>query len=293
MNNSYKGFLMALGAYLIWGLAPLFYKLLNQVSPTQIVLHRLVWCFFFSVIFSFILFGRNFIKKLNNIKSFSIFVLSGILICSHWFLFNHAVSNNLVIEASLGYFLTPLISCFLGWLFLKEKPDYFRQIAILLGLIAVFWLVLKLNKIPWLSLLIALSFGFYGFVKKKTTTDSLTALVIESGFLLPFFLIYWIWLGYHHQSAMNFHDMKTFILLIIAGFLTASPLFLYASAFKHLSLTAVGFMLYLTPTIQFLCAVFILKEPLDVSKFIGFAITWVALIVFSIGALQKKKHPNS
>lgn len=287
---SYKGYFMAAGGYIIWGFSPLVYQLAKEVPSTQIVLHRLVWCFFFAVVFACILYRRNFFQKVFN-KKFSLsFVLSGILIASHWLLFNFAISSRAVIDASLGYFLMPLINSLLGWIFFKEKPDNFQRIAILLGILAFAWLVFKLNKIPWLSLSIALTFAFYGLVKKKNSIEPLIALINETTFLMPFCLIYWIWLGYHHQSAMNFYDLKMFFILIFLGLWTVLPLLLFASSTKYLTLTALGFMLYISKSMQFLIAVFILKEPLDTTKLIAFIIIWIALIIFSIGAFKNNKH---
>jgi chloramphenicol-sensitive protein RarD len=194
------------------------------------------------------------------------------------------------VESSLGYFITPLVSVLLARIFLKESLDFYRLTAVILALMGVLWLILQLGLIPWVSLSLAASFGFYGLVRKTVPVDSLTGLWIETGILLPFALIWWIWLETQGQSQLLSEGLQTTSLLIFLGALTAIPLLLFASAAKRLSLTTVGFMMYINPTMQFLTAIYWLKEPFSQQQLIAFLFIWVALVVFSIGAIRQQNE---
>lgn len=234
--------------------------------------------------------GALLLQIFHSKKMFFQFFLSAICICTIWISSNWAISKHMVLDACLGYFLVPLLSSFLGWLIFHEKPDAYRIIAIILGIVAVIWLGMQLSRFPWVSLFIVFSFSFYGLVRKKVTVDTLTAMVYETGILFPFALIYWIWLQYHDRNSINMFTAETYILLIGAGIVTALPLFFYATAVKRLTLASIGFLLYITPSLQFLIAVFIFHESIKIPKLIGFIIIWMALIVFSIGVVKKNRQ---
>ena len=294
MKTHFKGFLFAISANIIWGLFPLYFHFLNNVSTYELTAHRIIWTFFLVLGISLLLKSRSTLKQIfHSRKLFLLFVLTAFLISIHWFSGTWAFTHDRVVDASLGFFLVPLISVFLGWIFLHEKPNAFGFIAIILGVISVIWYLIEIGELPILSLVLALSFGFYGLVRKQIHVDSLTALVFETGILLPFALSYWLWLEIHNRSAMTFSDFHTSSLLILSGLITAIPMILFASATKRLTLTAIGFVLYIVPSMQFFVAIFVFHEPMNITKLIAFAITWLAILVYSIGVLRDNRKSKT
>jgi len=198
------------------------------------------------------------------------------------------VAQGRVLESSLGYFLTPLVSVFLARVFLKEQLNFSRKLAIVLACIGILWLIIRLGYLPWISLSLALSFGLYGLARKQLPVDTLTGLSIETGIMLPIALSYWAYLLWQQDSLFYIAGSDLTLLLMVSGVVTALPLLLFASAAKKLSLSAIGFMMYINPTLQFLIAVFILKESFDNNQLIGFIFIWCALLVFTFGSLKKE-----
>lgn len=295
LSEQKQGLVYGLTAYTIWGLFPWYFHLLIQVDPWQVLTQRIIWSFLFVSVIVLLLRHWTPIKAaLTQGKILLGLCLSSLLIAANWLIFIWAVGQDRVVESSLGYFITPLVSVLLARIFLKESLDFYRLTAVILALIGVLWLILQLGLIPWVSLSLAASFGFYGLVRKTVPVDSLTGLWVETGILLPFALIWWIWLETQGQSQLLSEGLQTTSLLIFSGALTAAPLLLFASAAKRLSLTTVGFMMYINPTMQFLTAIYWLKEPFSQQQLIAFLFIWIALVVFSIGALrQQNERPPS
>lgn len=291
LSEQKQGLVYGLTAYTIWGLFPWYFHLLIQVDPWQVLTQRIIWSFLFVSVVALLLRHWTPIKAaLTQSKILLGLCLSSLLIAANWLIFIWAVGQDRVVESSLGYFITPLVSVLLARVFLKESLDFYRLTAVILALMGVLWLILQLGLIPWVSLSLAASFGFYGLVRKTVPVDSLTGLWIETGILLPFALIWWIWLETQGQSQLLSEGLQTTSLLIFLGALTAIPLLLFASAAKRLSLTTVGFMMYINPTMQFLTAIYWLKEPFSQQQLIAFLFIWVALVVFSIGAIRQQNE---
>lgn len=291
LSEQKQGLVYGLTAYTIWGLFPWYFHLLIQVDPWQVLTQRIIWSFLFVSVIALLLRHWTPIKAaLTQSKILLGLCLSSLLIAANWLIFIWAVGQDRVVESSLGYFITPLVSVLLARIFLKESLDLYRLTAVILALMGVLWLILQLGLIPWVSLSLAASFGFYGLVRKTVPVDSLTGLWIETGILLPFALIWWIWLETQGQSQLLSEGLQTTSLLIFLGALTAIPLLLFASAAKRLSLTTVGFMMYINPTMQFLTAIYWLKEPFSQQQLIAFLFIWVALVVFSIGAIRQQNE---
>ena len=285
------GLVYGLSAYTIWGLFPWYFHFLTHVDPWQVLIQRIIWSFLLVTIIA--LFMRHWpaIKlAISQPKTVLGLFISSLLIAANWLIFIWAVGQDRVVESSLGYFITPLVSVLLARVFLKEALDIYRLSAVVLALIGVLWLVVQLGVIPWVSLSLAASFGLYGLARKKVPVDSLTGLWVETGILLPLALMGWIWLEAHGQSQLFSEGFQTTFLLIFSGALTAAPLLLFASAAQRLSLTAVGFMMYINPTMQFLTAIYLLKEPFTQQQLIAFLFIWVALVVFSIGAIRQQNQ---
>lgn len=285
------GLVYGLTAYTIWGLFPWYFHFLTHVDPWQVLIQRIIWSFLLVTLIALVLRHWSAIKlALSQPKTLLGLCISSLLIAANWLIFIWAVGQDRVVESSLGYFITPLVSVLLARVFLKESLDIYRLTAVVLALIGVLWLVVQLGVVPWVSLSLAASFGLYGLARKKVPVDSLTGLWVETGILLPFALIAWIGLEVQGQSQLFSEGFQTTFLLIYSGALTAAPLLLFASAAQRLSLTAVGFMMYINPTMQFLTAIYLLKEPFTQQQLIAFLFIWVALVVFSIGAIRQQNQ---
>lgn len=288
------GLVYGLTAYTIWGLFPWYFHFLTQVDPWQVLIQRIIWSFLLvSMIALFMRHGLAIKAAICHPKTLLGLLLSSLLIAANWLVFIWAVGQDRVVESSLGYFITPLVSVLLARIFLKESLDIYRLTACALAVVGVLWLVVQLGVLPWVSLSLAASFGLYGLVRKKVQVDSLTGLLVETGILLPLAFIWWIWLEAHGQSQLFSAGFQTTFLLIFSGALTAAPLLLFASAAKRLSLTAVGFMMYINPTMQFFTAIYLLKEPFNQQQLVAFIFIWVALVVFSMGAIRQQNQRQS
>jgi len=232
-------------------------------------------------------------RALSAIKSPSLIkglLFSSFLVSFNWLVFIWAVANGRVLESSLGYFLTPLVSVFLARVFLQETMNPWQVMAILLACLGGLWLILRIGYLPWVSLALAISFGLYGLVRKRLPVDTLSGLTVETALLLPLALAYWLYLTAQGEGFFYREGMHISLLLMASGIVTATPLLLFASATKRLSLTAVGFMMYINPTLQFLIGLYILHEPFSFDQLIGFCFIWCALLVFSIGVMRSGQH---
>ncbi len=284
------GLLFGFLAYGMWGIFPLFFHLLRNVPSTEVLLHRVIWSFIFTAFILVVLGRRKLIMQaLVTPGLLRGLVLSSVLVSINWLVYIWSVAQGRILESSLGYFLTPLVSVFLARFFLQESLSRARKLAIVLATLGILWLVYRLGFLPWISLVLALSFGLYGLVRKQLVLDTLTALTIETALLVPLALAYWFYLGTNGQSSFEFSATPTTWLLMLCGIVTATPLLFFASAAKKLSLSALGFMMYINPTLQFLIAIFVFHEDFDSNQLIGFGFIWLALIVFSADSMIEKK----
>jgi chloramphenicol-sensitive protein RarD len=287
VTESNRGLLLALFAYTMWGGFALFFSLLKHIPATEVLLHRVLWSFVFvAIILTFTQhWARVKAALINRTLVISLFC-SSLLIASNWGVYIWAVSVDRVIDASLGYFISPLVAICLGVVFFKEQLATYQKVAIVLAILGVGYKIVGVGEFPWIALTLAFCFGFYGLVRKKTQVDTVTGLMLETLLLLPFALGYWVWLSL--QGEQHFTLGLNGILLILTGFLTALPLLAFAAAAHRLSLTALGFITYLAPTLQLLSAVLILDEPFDKSDLITFSLIWLALLIFSGGAIWRR-----
>mgnify|MGYP001208031799 FL=1 len=291
LSQQKLGLIYGLSAYTIWGLFPWYFHFLSHVNPWQVLTQRIIWSFLLVSVIALFIRHWSLIKAALMQRNILLgLLLSSLLIAANWLIFIWAVGQGRVLESSLGYFITPLVSVLLARIFLKESLDIYRLSACILAVIGVLWLVIQLGVLPWISLSLAISFGFYGLVRKKVPVDSLTGLWVETGILLPFAFTWWLWLEWQGERQLFTEKLQTTFLLIFSGALTPAPLL--ASAANRLSLTAVGFMMYINPTMQFLTAIYLLKEPLNHQQLIAFICIWIALVVFSIGAVRQQNAKN-
>lgn len=292
MNNFSQtkiGILCAIGAFFMWGVFPIYFKVLEHISAYELLAHRIVWSF---VILLIVIFLLRLFKQVKNVlkdrKNIIILFITSLLISSNWLLYIIAVVNGHIAETSLGYFINPLVNIFLGMIFLKERPDIFQKIAILLVVIALLQEIIYLGKVPYISLGLAFSFGFYGLLRKKVNVNAFAGLFIETTLITPLALFYIIFFIGVSQTAY-FDNLTTASLLMISGPITVIPLLLFAAAAARLKLSTIGFIQYLSPTVSFLLAVLVYNETLTTQRAITFILIWISLIIVSIGSIIKNK----
>ena len=275
------GVALGLGAYFLWGILPLYFKLVGQVPAVEIVADRVIW----SVLF---LAGLVTLRRrwgairtaLGTGRVLLILIATAGLIAANWLIYIWAIVNGHILAASLGYYLNPLVNVLLGVIILKEKLTRGQLAAVLLAAVGVAVLAFGAGASLWISLSLALSFGLYGFVRKVTPVDSLEGLAIETAILAPLSLGYLLW-AHPGISGLAAYDMTTNILLIVGGALTAIPLLLFNAAAKRLPYSTLGFLQYLAPTLQFLIAVAVYGEVLTIAHMVCFAAIWTALAIFA------------
>lgn len=283
------GTIYALLAFVFWGLVPIYFKLIDQVSPVEILIHRILW----SVIFlSLIIIATKQFGHLQSIfkdhKKLKILFISALLVSFNWLTFIWAITNSKIIEASLGYYINPLVSIALGKLFFDEKILKLQMFAIFLAFFAVVYQVISLGTLPTISLILAFSFGLYGMARKKLHVAAASGLLIETILILPFALIYFAYMVFRGENSFVFPLDNTSWLLVCAGLITIIPLLWFNGAVTRISMTKIGFLQYIGPSIAFLIAIFIYNEPFNQDKFVTFALIWLALGIFSFASMRKK-----
>jgi len=269
-------------AYILWGLFPLYIKLIPQVPPLEIVLHRSAWSLLFMLGLLALL--RRFAwlgPVLRQPRTLALFGLSALLLAANWLLYVWAVAGGRVLDASLGYFINPLVNVLLGTLVLHERPRPLQWAAVALAAAGVLWLALGVGHVPWVSLLLACSFGLYGLLRKTATLGALEGLALETLLLAPLAVGGLLWLAAQGQGHFGPSDPAGSLWLLAAGPFTAVPLLLFASAARRVSLATLGLMQYLSPSIQFVLGVFLYDEPFSTGRGIGFLLIWAALALYS------------
>ena len=285
------GVINAVSAYLMWGLAPLYFKLLTDLAAVEILVHRVVWStLFLAVIILFSGKLKALATALKQPKLLLNLFLSASFLALNWFLFIWAVTNDRLLDASLGYFINPLFSVALGMIFLGERLRAWQKFSVLLAVIGVAIQVVILGTLPVISLLLAATFGLYGLLRKKIFIDSFVGLLIESAMMLPLALIFWTFFINSSTSNMLLNSSSLNMLLLCAGIVTTAPLLCFTAAAKRLTLTTVGFFQYIGPSIMFALAMFYYQEPLAPAKLITFALIWLALFVYSIDSIGAHKQ---
>ncbi|WP_208281372.1 EamA family transporter RarD [Massilia oculi] len=288
-----SGIIYAALAFLCWGLFPIYFHALGDVPPMQILAHRMLWSLGFLLI---VLVLRRQWKWLNVVRQprvFFSFVLSAVLLSANWLVYIWSVTNHHVIEASLGYFINPLVNIMLGYLILKERLRTIQWVAIAIAALGVAWLTWQTGTVPWIALFLAFSFGSYGLLRKTAALGALEGLSFETVVLFPLAAAYVIWLTVNGQNVfINTDSDTTRVLLVMAGPLTAIPLLLFASGARRIPLSILGLLQYLSPTLQFLLGVWLFKEAFTADRLVGFALIWSALILFAgEGLLRRPPAP--
>jgi len=279
------GLLYGLSAYLVWGFFPLYFKAFGTISSFQIVSHRIVWSFVFLMFLS-ISPGRwdDIRNAMSNRRSLLLLISSALLIAINWLVFIIAVGHGQVLQSSLGYFITPFVSVLLGMIFFKERLRRLQIVALLLAATGVITLTVRYGTFPWTALILAITFGSYGLLRKIVKTDALPGLTVETILLAPVAAGYLFYTGWTGEGVFLAKGWKIDLLLMSAGAVTAVPLLLFAAAARRLKLATIGFLQYITPTIHFLLAVLLYNEFFSSVHLISFIFIWTGLLFYSLDA---------
>jgi chloramphenicol-sensitive protein RarD len=274
--------LTALGSFW-WGvLGVLYFKYISFVGHIEVVMHRAIWTSL-TLVLSTIYFSKwgIFFDIIKNKKNLITLFFSGLLIFINWAVWIYAVSNNQIIDASFGYFIMPILSVFLGNIFFKEILNTKRKIAIILVIISIFYLLfINFKAIPWVGLVVALSWGFYNLLRKKINVDTDIGLLIESLFILPFALIIFYLISKSGLNDFAFSNPSLMFLLLLAGPMTVIPLFLYVRGVEFCGLGPTGMIFYITPTFQFILGFFYYNEAFSITKLVSFILIWIAVFIY-------------
>ena len=285
-----KGILLAVSAYCMWGFAPLYFKLLNHVSATEILIHRVIWSFVFMLIIMLFIGGFSRLRLLlKQPKQLMVLTITSIVIAGNWLLFIWAVNNDHMLDASLGYFINPLLNVLLGMLFLGERLRKLQWFAVTLASTGVLLQLISFGSIPIVSLALAGTFGFYALLRKKVNVDAKAGLLVETAVLLPVALIYLVATSDTATASMLTNDWQLNLLLMAAGIVTSIPLLCFAGAAVRIPLSTLGFFQYIGPSIMFILAISLFNEPFDAEKGVTFAFIWAALLIFTLDMAYKRK----
>lgn len=289
-ENRKQGLLSAVGAYLLWGILPIYWKLIANIPAQEIIAHRIFW----SLVFMLVLVAVTNNKKMvyDELRQLQVspakllaLVAGTVLITLNWFIFIWAVNDNRVIETSLGYYISPLVSILLGVIVYKERLSRGQVIAVLLAAGGMLFMIANFGSVPWFAISLAVSFGLYGLCKKIAVLSPITSITLETLIIAPFALLYILYLSFQGTASVQGLSLP-FALLVGSGIVTPVPLLLFANSAKHLPLTIVGFVQYLAPTISLLIGVFLYHEQFTVVHSVSFGLIWAALLVFSLSSMQ-------
>ncbi len=293
--NAKKGVLLAIGAYTMWGVAPIYFKSITFVPALEILSHRVIWSFFFlAIIIHFSHQWRNVASIFQSKSKMLYLFATAILIGGNWLIFIWAVNSNHMLDASLGYYINPLINVLFGMMFLGERLRKLQWLAVTLAAIGVIIQIALFGSVPVVAFSLAISFAFYGLLRKKVHVNGQTGLFIETLVLLPIAFIYLTWFADSATSSMTNNNMNLNLLLISAGIVTTLPLLCFTGAATKLKLSTLGFFQYIGPSFMFLLAVLMYGEAFSADKAITFVFIWGALVIFSYdGLAQGRKRKAS
>lgn len=286
-----KGVLAGVAAYTLWGLLPVYWKALQTVPALEILVHRTVWSLVFVLILQAILRRWDWLRLVRQQpRMLRIFLGSTVLLSLNWLTYIWAVNAGHVVDASLGYFINPLVSVLLGMIFLGERLRPWQGVAVGLAAASVLYLTLGLGSLPWIALVLAGTFGFYGLLRKTAPLGSMEGLSVETALLSLPALAYLLALEATGQGSFGHAGATTSLLLAFTGVVTAVPLLLFAWAARNTTLATVGILQYIAPTFQFLLGLLVYHEPFSPARLLGFGGVWLALVIYTGEALMQERH---
>jgi chloramphenicol-sensitive protein RarD len=295
VDKTTSGTVTTISAFLMWGVFPIYWKILKHVPSTQILAHRVIW----SLVFLAILLSIQ--GRWRDTRVFApfypntlIFIVTAFILGSNWLTYIWAINSDQIVEASLGYFINPLVNVFLGMAFLRERLYRWQVLSLILALTGVLLLIFQYGRIPWIALVLAFTFGTYGLLRKTSRAGSMVGLFFDTAVLAPIFLTYLIILASHESGAFLSLDPRTDILLMGSGIVTAVPLLLFAHGARRIQYSAVGFFQYIAPTGQLLIGVLLYGEPFTSTHAVSFGLVWAAIVIYSYStfALHKRSLPT-
>ena len=284
-----RGIILIVSGYLLWGLFPIYWALLNHVNPSEVLLHRVVWAvpILFVIIYLKSSWHDNFKTSIASRKEILFLLLTATLIAINWGMYIVAVNLGRVVEGSMGYFLAPVISMIGGYIFFRERISRLKQWSALLASVGALYYVFSSDSFPWLGLILGVSFSFYGLARKAMVTSAVPGLYVETLLLLPVAFVFTIWMYLSQEVSFLNVNLTTDVLLILAGLVTVVPLALFTIGAKLLPMTTVGILFFITPTIQFLVGYLLHDEPVNIDQLFGFVGVWIGLILYCY-ALNRK-----
>ena len=284
LDENSQGIVYGVSAYMLWGCFPLFFALFDGVPAYEILVHRIVWsCVFLTLLITLMRRWAPVVNALAHPRRLGRVAGCAVLIALNWGVYIYSVETHHVLQASLGYFLTPLINVALGMLILRERMARLQGVAVALAVVGILVQLVLLGSIPWIAVILALSFGTYGLLRKQVLLDGLSGLFVETLLLLPLALLALAAMAQLELSHFT-QDARTLMLLLASGVFTAVPLLAFAGAARRLRLATLGFLMYINPSMQFLIAVFAFKEAISSVQLASFALIWLALLLYSWSA---------
>ncbi|MBQ9877014.1 MAG: EamA family transporter RarD [Campylobacter sp.] len=288
-NSQTTALILGISTFVMWGVFPIYFKMLEQASALEVLAHRIIWSVVFLLIFiKYKNRIRNLQEILHNKKTLKTLFITGLFIASNWGIYIYAVNSDQILESGLGYFINPLFSMLLGAIFLKERLNLAGKISVFLVFIAIAIQIYSLGKLPFISIILPASFAIYGLLKKKLAVPSMEGLFVETMLLFPFALLYGLFLCGSGSAEFGLNRLAP--IFIFSGIVTVLPLITFNLAAQKLSLSTLGFMQYISPTMQILIAVFMYGENLDFYKIISFIIIWIGIAIVSIDNLKGAKN---
>lgn len=288
------GVAYALGAYLLWGLTPIYWKALRSFSGLEILAQRVVWSLLFLAVLIAIFRQWGAVREVaGSWRRIAPLIVTAILVSFNWGIYIWAVNAGNVLETSLGYFMNPLVNVLLGVIFLRERLRLWQGLAVLLAGAGVVNLTISLDSFPWIGISLAVSFGFYGLIRKIVPTEPLVGLSTETVLLLPIALAYLAYLSATGTAVAESADLSLWLLLIGSGVVTALPLLWFAQAAKRLQYTTVGLIQYVAPSMQFMLAVFLYDERFTNAHLVTFACIWGGLVVYTMDSMHAYRRSRA
>lgn len=286
-----KGIIYGIVTYTLWGILPIFWKLIQVVPSFEIVGHRMLWSFVF--VFAIVAIKRDWSPYAvirQRPKILLIYLATAIVLTGNWMIYIWAVNKGFIVESSLGYFINPLVNVLLGVVFLREGLRLWQWISVGLAAMGVLYLTVSYGQLPWIALSLGFSFGFYGLIKKTAPLDSIPSFMLETGFMFLPALGWLLYLEFVGRGAFGHISPFVTVMLIMAGVATGFPLLLFGAAARRIPLSTVGFLQYIAPTLQFLIGVLIYGEDFSQDRIIGFCIIWLALLIFSADGVAHRRR---
>lgn len=290
-GESAAGIFSAVAAFLIWGLSPIYYKAVGHVPAFEVLLHRMVWSFLLLICIVATTGRRSELRGvLTDLRRFRILVFTALLVSSNWFVFIWAIHTDRILHTSLGYYINPLVNVLLAMIFLKERLRRAQALAVVLAAVGVLLLTVEIGRLPWISLYLAVSFGFYGLIRKTAPVNAIVGLTVETLLQSVPAGAYLLYLHVRGAGAFGHAGLPTAALLVCAALVTAVPLVLFTAGARQIRFTTVGLLQYIAPSCTFLLAVFVYREPFTGTQLLTFVLIWTALGIYTFDMVRSHRR---